>query len=63
MGMVEWNEDGERVLGQELRLLPPSFAYDANGVVRRITSAALTNDPNLDQLPALNREETQCPCP
>lgn len=63
-GMVEWNEDGERVLGaKNYAFYSPSFAYDANGVVRRITSAALTNDPNLDQLPALNREETPMPLP
>lgn len=58
-GMVEWNEDGQRVLGaKSYAFYSPSFTYDANGVVKRITSAALTNDPNLDQLPALNREET-----
>ncbi|WP_303845293.1 phage protease [Aeromonas sobria] len=63
-GMVEWNEDGERVLAaKNYAFYSPSFTYDANGVVRRITSAALTNDPNLDQLPALNREETQMPLP
>ncbi|WP_421241689.1 phage protease [Aeromonas enteropelogenes] len=63
-GMVEWNEDGERVLGaKNYAFYSPSFTYDANGVVKRITSAALTNDPNLDQLPALNREETPMPLP
>lgn len=63
-GMVEWNEDGERVLAaKNYAFYSPSFTYDANGVVRRITSAALTNDPNLDQLPALNREETPMPLP
>lgn len=63
-GMVEWNEDGEGVLAaKNYAFYSPSFTYDANGVVRRITSAALTNDPNLDQLPALNREETQMPLP
>lgn len=63
-GMVEWNEDGERVLAaKNYAYYSPSFTYDANGVVKRITSAALTNDPNLDQLPALNREETQMPLP
>ncbi len=53
---------GKESWGKNYAFYSPSFAYDANGVVRRITSAALTNDPNLDQ-PALNREETQCPCP
>lgn len=63
-GMVEWNEDGERILAaNNYAFYSPSFTYDANGVVRRITSAALTNDPNLDQLPALNREETPMPLP
>ncbi|WP_346205874.1 phage protease [Aeromonas salmonicida] len=63
-GMVEWNEDGERILAaKNYAFYSPSFTYDANGVVRRITSAALTNDPNLDQLPALNREETPMPLP
>ncbi len=62
-GWLSGTKMGKESWGKELRLLLPSFAYDANGVVRRITSAALTNDPNLDQLPALNREETQCPCP
>lgn len=63
-GMVEWNEDGERVLAaKNYAFYSPSFTYDVNGVVRSITSAALTNDPNLDQLPALNREETPMPLP
>ncbi|MGY4028244.1 phage protease [Aeromonas rivuli] len=63
-GMVEWNEDGERALAaKNYAFYSPSFTYDANGVVRSITSAALTNDPNLDQLPALNREETPMPLP
>lgn len=63
-GQVDWNEEGKQLVDAEkYAYYSPTFTYDAKGVVRGIASAALTNEPNLDQLPALNREETTMPLP
>ena len=63
-GMVEWNSEGRETLEKkEYAFYSPAFLYDASGTVRGIASAGLTNEPNLDQIPALNREETQMPLP
>jgi len=63
-GMVEWNSEGRETLEKkEYAFYSPAFLYDASGMVRGIASAGLTNEPNLDQIPALNREETQMPLP
>ena len=57
-GQVAWTERGrEAVARREYRYVSPVFQYDrATKAIRRLTSAALTNRPNL-ALTALNREE------
>ncbi|MGY3895860.1 phage protease [Aeromonas enterica] len=63
-GQVDWNEEGQQLVDAEkYAYYSPTFTYDTEGVVRGIASAALTNEPNLDQLPALNREKTPMPLP
>ncbi|MND24083.1 Mu-like prophage I protein [compost metagenome] len=63
-GMVDWNSEGREILEKkEYAFYSPAFLFDESGTVRGIASAGLTNEPNLDQLPALNREETQMPLP
>lgn len=54
---VRWTSEGERmVAGRSYRGLSPVFAHDAQGNVRAILRAALTNTPNLKGLIALNQE-------
>jgi phage I-like protein len=54
---VRWTAEGERmVAGRSYRGLSPVFAHDAQGNVRAILRAALTNTPNLKGLIALNQE-------
>lgn len=54
-GRVEWTEEGRRsVASREYRYISPVFAFDQEGRVRAMLSAALTNSPNL-RLAALNR--------
>lgn len=63
-GMVEWNSEGRESLEKkEYAFYSPAFTFDGAGNVLGIVSAGLTNEPNLEQLPALNREETTMPLP
>lgn len=63
-GMVDWNSEGREMLEKkEYAFYSPAFLYDEAGTVQSIASVGLTNEPNLHQLPALNREETQMPLP
>ena len=57
-GRVEWTARGRQsVESKEYRYLSPVFLYDtATMEIRRLTSVALTNSPNLN-LAALNHEE------
>ncbi|WP_353613020.1 phage protease [Mangrovibacter phragmitis] len=53
---IEWTPDGEALIrGKKYRYYSPAFGFTADGQVTRISSAGLTNKPNLD-LPALNSE-------
>ncbi|MGL5813497.1 MAG: phage protease [Aeromonas sp.] len=63
-GMVDWNSEGREMLEKkEYAFYSPAFLYEEDGTVRAIASVGLTNEPNLDQLPALNREENTMPLP
>jgi phage I-like protein len=63
-GMVEWNSEGREILEKkEYAFYSPAFNYDAKGTVKAIASAGLTNEPNIEQLPALNRKESEMPLP
>ena len=63
-GMVDWNSEGREMLEKkEYAFYSPAFTFDDAGTVLSIASVGLTNEPNLDQLPALNREETPMPLP
>ena len=54
---VEWTADGAALVrGKKYRYYSPAFGFTADGQVTRLSSAGLTNKPNLD-LPALNSEE------
>lgn len=55
-GRVEWNKSGRNsISNKEYRFISPVFAYrKSDGAISHLTSAALTNKPNL-QLMALNR--------
>lgn len=54
---VRWTAEGERMVsGRSYRGLSPVFAHDAQGNVRAILRAALTNTPNLKGMIALNQE-------
>ena len=57
-GRVEWTARGRQSIeSKEYRYLSPVFLYDnASMEIRRLTSVALTNSPNLD-MAALNQEE------
>lgn len=64
-GRLQLNPNGlASVKNREYRYLSPVFRYTADGVIYDITSAGLTNKPNL-LLPALNQEHlpTQKPQP
>ncbi|EBU8551957.1 peptidase [Salmonella enterica subsp. enterica serovar Telelkebir] len=53
---VIWTPEGEALLrAKKYRFYSPAFGYTAAGRVTRLSSAALTNKPNLD-FPALNSE-------
>ena len=57
-GKVEWTEAGaERVEKREYRYISPVFRHTSDGVIKSILNAALTNNPNLDQLTALSQAE------
>ena len=63
-GMVEWNSEGQEMLEKkEDSFYSPAFKYTASGQVVSLASIGLTNEPNMSDLPALNREETQMPLP
>lgn len=57
-GHVEWTERAaQQIQAREYRFLSPVFQYEkASSRIVRLTSAGLTNQPNLD-LVALNRQE------
>ncbi|WP_213758766.1 phage protease [Citrobacter freundii] len=60
---VEWTPDGEALVrGKKYRYYSPAFGYTADGQVTRISSAGLTNKPNLD-FPALNSENHEMTLP
>ena len=60
---VEWTDDGVAQLrGKKYLYYSPAFRFTADGQVTRLSSAALTNKPNLD-LPALNSEENTMTVP
>lgn len=60
---VEWTDDGAALLrSKKYRYYSPAFGYTADGQVTRLSSAGLTNKPNLD-LPALNSEENTMTVP
>jgi phage I-like protein len=51
---VEWNSSGIALMTDKAyRYISPVYKYDKNGNVTRILSAALTNNPGLPQLTAL----------
>ena len=63
-GMVDWNSEGSELLEKkQYAFYSPAFNFDLAGNVTSIASCGLTNEPNLDELPALNREETTMPLP
>jgi phage I-like protein len=62
-GLVEWNQEGEwHLQAKRFAFYSPSFYFDSNGRISKLSSVGLTNRPNL-YVPALNREETQMPLP
>ena len=55
---IEWTADGEAIVrGKKYRYYSPAFFNTADAQVTRLSSAGLTNKPNL-YLPALNSENT-----
>ncbi|BBV67841.1 Mu phage protease GpI [Klebsiella sp. STW0522-44] len=60
---IEWTKDGESLLREKkYRYYSPAFGHTADGQVTRLSSAGLTNKPNLD-LPALNSENHEMTIP
>lgn len=60
---VTWTDDGAAQLrARKYLYYSPAFRFTADGQVTRLSSAALTNKPNLD-LPALNSEENAMTVP
>ncbi len=58
-GFVEWTPSGKAALdAKEYRFLSPVITYTPEGQVSAILRAALTNNPNLIQLTALNAAGT-----
>ncbi|HIC0671726.1 TPA: phage protease [Klebsiella pneumoniae] len=57
-GHIEWTPDGEALVrGKKYRYYSPAFRHFSTGQVSHLSSAGLTNKPNL-YLPALNSENT-----
>lgn len=57
-GLVEWTPTAaQQIAAREYRYISPVIAHDRSGRVYSIRRAALTNEPNLDQLTALNMAE------
>lgn len=53
-GLVEWTPAGEaRIASGEYRYLSPVITHASDGTVIRLLRAALTNNPNLNELKAL----------
>lgn len=63
-GRVTWTEKARaQIAAREYRFLSPVFVYEKTGArIVALTSAGLTNQPNLP-LTALNREESPMPLP
>ncbi|SHG64971.1 Mu-like prophage I protein [Pantoea sesami] len=60
---IEWTSEGAALVrGKKYRYYSPAFGFTADGQVTRLSSAGLTNKPNLD-LPALNSEENTMTVP
>ncbi len=58
-GFVEWTPSGKAALdAREYRFLSPVFTHTKDGNISAILRAALTNNPNLSQLTALNSAGT-----
>lgn len=56
-GQVEWTEKANNsIVSKEYRYISPAFTHSSNGEVLKLSSAALTNKPNL-VLKALNSQE------
>ena len=56
-GLIKWNKDGQDLVDNEkYAFYSPAFQYTQTGIVLALTSAGLTNDPNLD-VPALNNRQ------
>ncbi len=57
-GRVSWTPTGQALLAERAyRGISPTFTHAKDGQVLRLLRAALTNVPNLTQLPALNHQE------
>ncbi|WP_258070645.1 phage protease [Vibrio jasicida] len=55
---IDWNDRGRWIIeDKDYKYYSPAFLYDDNGVITKIRSCGFTNDPNLADLPALNRKE------
>ncbi|WP_198924981.1 phage protease, partial [Nitrospirillum viridazoti] len=51
---VDWNDDGRQAIASKrYRYISPTFRHDQAGNVMVIASVALTNNPNLTELPAI----------
>lgn len=60
-GKVEWNQSGRwRIEDKHYCYYSPAFAFDETGKVTAMSSAGLTNKPNL-HVPALNSEDNSMP--
>ncbi|MPW30467.1 peptidase [Agarivorans sp. B2Z047] len=56
---VEFNSNGEWLINSKAyRFYSPAFLHTADGTVISLDSAGLTNKPNLADLPALNRAQS-----
>ena len=56
-GKVEWTQKASNsILSKEYRFISPAFNHIKDGEITRLSSAALTNKPNLD-LTALNSQD------
>ncbi|EGU39962.1 phage protease, partial [Vibrio scophthalmi] len=55
---IDWNDRGRWIIeDKDYKYYSPAFLYDDKGVITKIRSCGFTNDPNLADLPALNRKE------
>ena len=59
-GRVEFNTDGQSIISEKkYRFYSPAFLFDQTGNITIIKSVGFTNEPNLAELPALNRRKEQ----